>query len=504
MTDFNYDEYLKISPTVDEVKLNKLKEIKAMGVNPYPIVFKKNINSNQLKQKYNDVLEAGEKKENDIYKIAGRLMFRRDMGKSVFLDINDEFGKIQVYVKIPDLEELQQKVFDKLDIGDFLGIEGYVFKTKTGELSIHCQNFTLLSKSIAPMPEKFHGLADLELRYRQRFVDMTMNPEVREVFKKRAIIIREIRNYLDNEGFIEVTTPTLQPIYGGANARPFMTHHNDLDMDLYMSIAPELYLKKLIAGGFEKVYDICKNFRNEGCDQTHNPEFTAIEWYEAYADYTDTAKRTETMIENIIKKINNGSTKIKVRGFDIDFKAPWRRLTVYDGLRQYANIEPTTISKEDLIKELSKYIKDVEPRKSKGELLLQLFEETCEKELIQPTFVMDYPVETSPLTKLHRSEKGLVERFEGFVAQKEICNAYSELNDPVDQGFRFVEQKRQSEYDDEAQKFDKNFLHSVEFGMPNMSGIGIGIDRLVMFLTGQESIRDVIAFPTMKLRKEDL
>lgn len=499
----DYKDYLKISKTVDKQKLQKLQQVRDLGINPYPYSFNQTIHANELIERYSN-LETEEHRENDIYSVAGRLMLRRKMGKAAFYDIYDESGKIQVYLQKPELTEEENSLLSCLDIGDFIGVTGFVFKTKTGEISIHCKKIELLSKSIAPMPEKFHGLTDMELRYRQRFVDMTMNPEVREVFKKRCEIIKEIRKFLFAKNFTEIETPALQPIYGGASARPFTTHHNDLDMTLFLSISPELYLKRLIAGGFEKVFTICKNFRNEGCDATHNPEFTMIEWYEAYTDYNYQMEQVETLIEGIVKKINNGNTILKIRGFDVDFKTPWKRLSIYDGLREYANIDPENITKEDVIEELKKYKNDIEIKKEKGELLVELFEETVEKHLIQPTFVIDHPVEISPLTKAHRSKNGLVERFEGFVAQKELCNSYSELNDPIDQGFRLHEQEAHREFDDEAQPMDKNFLHAVEFGMPPMGGVGIGIDRLVMFLTGQDIIRDVIAFPTMKLRKEDI
>jgi lysyl-tRNA synthetase class 2 len=354
------------------------------------------------------------------------------------------------------------------------------------------------------MPEKFHGLSDVDLRYRQRFIDMTMDPEVRDVFKKRAFIIKEIRNFFDNKGFIEFETPILQTIYGGASAEPFVTHHNDLDIDVFLRISPELYLKKLIAGGFEKVYDVAKDFRNEGMDHTHSPEFTMIEWYEAYTDYFYQMNQIENLVEGIVKKMYNGSTIVKYKDYEIDYKTPWKRLTIYDGLRQYAGIDPIAISKEDVIRELQKYTKDIETRKSKGELLCELFEETVEKHLVQPTFVCDHPVEVSPLTKLHRKEKGLVERFEVFVATTELANCYTELNDPVDQALRLKQQEENRQFDSEAQPMDKNFVHAVEFGMPPMSGVGVGLDRLIMMLTGTPNIRDVIAFPIMKPRAEDL
>ncbi|GHU29733.1 hypothetical protein FACS1894152_8050 [Bacilli bacterium] len=333
-----------------------------------------------------------------------------------------------------------------------------------------------------------------------------MKREVRDVFKKRSLIINEIRNYLIGRGFTEVETPILQPIYGGASARPFVTHHNALDSDLFLRISPELYLKRLIAGGFEKVFDIAKNFRNEGCDATHNPEFTMIEWYEAYTDYNYQMVQVENMIEGIVKKLNNGNTVLEFGEFKIDYRTPWKRLTMWDAIRQYAGVEPDTITKDEVIKELKKYNSDIETRKEKGELLAELFEETCEKNLIQPTFVIDHPVEISPLTKKHRDKNkpNLVERFELFIAQKEVSNCYSELNDPVDQGLRLYEQESHRKFDEEAQPMDRNFVHCVEFGMPPMGGVGIGIDRLVMFLTNQQSIRDVIAFPVMKNRPEDI
>lgn len=494
--------YSKISKTFDGQKLKKLTALRELGIEPYPYNFDQNLHSNELQEKYADIASETHL-ENDIYRVAGRLMLRRKMGKAAFYDICDEFGKIQIYLQKPELTEEENVLLPQLDVGDYIGVEGFVFKTKTGELSIHCKKIVLLSKSIAPMPEKFHGLSDPELRYRQRFVDMTMNPEVREVFRKRSLIINEVRSYLLNRGFTEVETPMLQPIYGGANARPFTTHHNALDMELFLRISPELYLKRLISGGFEKVFDISKNFRNEGCDATHNPEFTMIEWYEAYTDYEYQMRQVEDIISGIAKKINNGDPVLEFKGVKIDYGTPWRRISMWDALRQYAHIEPDSISKEDVEKELKKYGVEVETKKERGELLAELFEETCEKHFQQPTFVIDHPVEISPLTKKHRSKPGLVERFELFVAGKELANSYSELNDPIDQGLRLHEQELHREFNEEAQPMDKNFLHAVEFGMPPMGGVGVGMDRLVMLLTNQDSIRDVIAFPTMR-RKNDV
>jgi len=494
----NDKSILQISNTVDKQKLRKLTTIREMGINPYPHNFKKEISAKEIKQQF-DSIEVGEKLEDKKFAVAGRLMLRRKMGKAAFLDIQDESGRIQIYVQKPELTDQERELFSNLDIGDIIGVYGFVFRTQMGQLSIHCQKFELLCKSIAPLPEKFHGLTDVELKYRQRFVDLIMNQEVKETFKVRSQIITGIRSFLDEKGFMEVETPTLQPIYGGAAAEPFSTHHNDLDTTLYMRVSPELYLKRLIVGGFEKVYEIGKNFRNESIDTTHNPEFTEIEWYEAYTDYNDQMKQVENLVESLCIKVN-GTTKVKFKEHEIDFKAPWKRLSVYDGLREYAKIEPETISKEDLMKELKKYTTDVEEKKSHGELLVDLFEETVEDKLIQPTFVIDHPVEICPLTKTHRTNPKLVERFESYAGGMETSNAYTELNDPVDQALRLKEQESHREFDKEAHPMDKNFLHSIEIGMPPTGGVGIGVDRIVMLLTNNVSIRDVILFPTMKLK----
>ncbi len=493
----NLLDYTKVSQTADEQKLNKLKALIEAGIEPYPHTYKKDINSKKLKETY-EYVQAGEKLEDKVYKIAGRLMLRRDMGKAMFLDVYDEDGKIQIYLSKPELSEEDQKLLPLLDIGDFIGIEGYVFRTHKGELSLHCKSIKLLSKSVASLPEKFHGLTDTELKYRQRFIDLAMDLEVRENFKKRSMIISTIRKFLDEKGFLEVETPILQPIYGGASAEPFTTHHNALDMTLYLRISVETYLKRLIVGGYEKVYEIGRNFRNEGTDTTHNPEFTMIEWYEAYTDYTDQMKNVEELLESIVKKVNNGSTIIKYKDMEIDFKAPFKRLSIYDGLKEYAKIDPETITKNDLIKEIRKYTDDVEDKKSKGELLLQLFEETCEQHLIQPTFVIDYPLEACPLTKIHRKDSTLVERFELFAGCVELANSYSELNDPIDQYKRLKQQEENRGFDAEAMPMDENFIHALEIGMPPLGGVGIGIDRLVMFMTSTPNIKDVLLFPTLK------
>ncbi len=493
----NIVDYLKVSDTADEQKLNKLKSLIEAGYEPYPHTYKRTITSKTLNEKYSNI-EVGEKLENEVYKAAGRLMLRRDMGKAMFLDIHDEDGKVQIYLSKPELEEVEQNLLPLLDIGDFIGVEGYVFRTKKGELSLHCQHITLLSKSLATLPEKFHGLTDTELKYRQRFIDLAMDAEVRENFRKRSIIISSIRKFLDDRGFLEVETPILQPIYGGASAEPFTTHHNSLDMTLYLRISVETYLKRLIVGGYEKVYEIGRNFRNEGTDATHNPEFTMIEWYESYTDYNDQMKNVEELLESIVKKINNGSTIVHHKGVEIDFKAPFQRLSIYDGLKKYANIDPETITKNDLIKEIRKHTDDVESKKSKGELLVQLFEETCERHLVQPTFVIDHTIETSPLTKVNRNNPDLVERFELFAGCIELANSYSELNDPIEQYKRLKTQEDNREFDNEAMPMDENFIHSLEIGMPPLGGVGIGIDRLVMFMTSNLNIKDVLFFPTLK------
>lgn len=492
----DFSQTLKTSKTIDKQKLQKLTTLRKMGVNAYPYTFVRTIFASQIKERFEHI-KIGEKLEDEIYSIAGRIMLRRKMGKAAFMDILDATGRIQVYIQKPELTELESNIFSNLDIGDIVGITGFVFRTNMGELSIHCKKLELLTKSLATMPEKFHGLTDVELKYRQRYLDLNMNEDVRETFKIRSRIFKEVRNFLDARGFMEVETPILQPIYGGALAHPFKTHHRDLDMTLYMRISPELYLKKLTVGGLEKVYEIGKSFRNESVDTTHNPEFTSIEWYEAYTDYNYQMEQVEQMVEYVVKS-TTGGTIVEYDGNKIDFKAPWRRLSIYDGLRKYAKIEPEIITKSDLIKEIKKYTNKVDEEKSYGELLMDLFEETVEKELIQPTFVIDHPMEISPLTKVHRTNSKLVERFEAYVGGMELANAYSELNDPEDQSTRLFEQESKRGRDEEAHPMDKNFLHAIEIGMPPTGGVGIGLDRLAMIITGKRSIRDVIFFPTMK------
>lgn len=434
--------------------------------------------------------------------VAGRLMSKRVHGKAGFSDIHDRYGKMQLYIKIDDVGEERLKEYKAFDIGDIISVTGMVFKTQTGEITVHIKNFELVSKSLKPLPEKWHGLKDPDLRYRQREVDLIMNEEVRTRFIKRTAILRYIREYLDNRDFMEIETPILAPIAGGAAAKPFETHHNALDIDMYLRIATELYLKRCIVGGFEKVYDMGKQFRNEGIDIKHNPEFTTIELYEAYADYNDMMEITENMTAYVCEKVC-GSTKVTYQGTEIDFKPPWRRITMVDAVKEYSGVDYNEIKDIDAAREVAKE-KHLELKKelsdcTKADILNALFETYCEDKMIQPTFVCDYPVEISPLTKKKRGNPEFTERFEGFVYGREICNAYSELNDPIVQRERFMQQENERKLgDDEAYVIDEEFMSALETGMPPTGGLGIGIDRLVMFMTDAYSIRDIIMFPTMK------
>lgn len=478
----------------------KLEDLKKKGQDPFEIVrYDRTHTSKDVKDNYDEL-------EGKDVRVAGRLMSKRVHGKAGFSDIYDRYGKLQIYIKIDDVGEEKLKFFKTLDLGDIIGVEGMVFKTKTGEISIHVRDFVLLTKSLKPLPEKWHGLKDPDLRYRQRYVDLIMNPEVRDTFYKRTRIIKAIRKFLDDRGYIEVETPVLSTIASGAAARPFITHSNALDIDLYLRIATELYLKRLIVGGFEKVYEIGKDFRNEGIDIRHNPEFTMIELYEAYTDYNGMMELMENMCAYCCMEVN-GTTKVTYQGTEIDFKPPWRRLTMHDAVKQYAGVDFNEIKTDEearevvkkqfpkVLDELKKKLEDC----SKGDLLNAAFEAYAEEHLIQPTFILDYPIEVSPLTKKKKDNPELTERFEAFVFARELGNAYSELNDPIDQMERFQQQaKERSLGDDEAYAMDDDFVNSLEIGMPPTGGLGIGIDRLVMFLTDSYSIRDVLLFPTMK------
>lgn len=477
-------------------KRKKLHQLKEKGINPYPYKFERTGTAAQIKKEF-DSIPTGEKKPEAIFRLAGRVMTLRAMGKASFFNLQDQSGQLQVYIKNEELSPEDQTAFSLVDLGDIIGIEGFVFRTQKGELSLHCKKFEMLCKSIEPLPEKFHGISDVEIKYRHRHLDLISDPETRKVFETRSKIIREIRNWMDSQGFMEVETPTLQPIYGGAAAHPFTTHHRALDMKLFLRISPELYLKRLVVGGFEKVYEISRNFRNEGIDRTHNPEFTMIEWYEAYTDYNDQMKRFETLISTLAQK-TTGSMKIQFQGKEIDFTPPWRRLTVKDGVREYAKVDPDKISDSELFDALKKHGSDMKKPASRGEMIMELFELTAEEHLWQPTFVMDHPIEISPLTKVHRKDSTLVERFEPFAAGFEIGNAYSELNDPEEQLKRLKDQDAKRSSDEEAHPMDHDFITAIDSGMPPTGGVGIGIDRIVILLTNQPSIRDILLFPTMK------
>ncbi len=431
--------------------------------------------------------------------IAGRMMFKRVMGKASFANIQDLKGRVQIYASTDGLGEESYADFKKSDIGDIFGVEGYVFRTMTGEISVHATKMTLLSKSLQILPEKFHGLTDTDTRYRQRYVDLIMNPEVKETFVKRSAILKEIRNFLDTRNFMEVETPTLVSNAGGAAARPFETHYNALDEDVKLRISLELYLKRLIVGGLERVYEIGRVYRNEGVDTRHNPEFTLMELYQAYTDYYGMMELTESMFKYVAQKVL-GTTKINYQGTEIDLGQPFARMTMNEAIKKYAGVDFDTVDGDDAAKALAKeHHIEFEDRHKKGDIINLFFEEYCEKELIQPTFIMDHPIEISPLTKKKPTDPTKVERFELFINTWEMCNAYSELNDPIDQRERFAAQDALAEAgDDEAQHTDEDFLNALEIGMPPTGGIGYGIDRLVMLLTDSPSIRDVLLFPTLK------
>ncbi len=491
------------------IRRNSLERLREMGIEPYPAAeYVTNAFSKDIKEQFKDDAEPRQ------VSIAGRIMSRRIMGKASFMELQDSEGRIQVYISRDDIcpdenKDLYNVVFKKLlDIGDFVGVEGFVFRTQMGEISVHAQKLTLLSKSLRPLPivkykdgVAYDGFNDAELRYRQRYVDLIVNDGVKDIFLKRAKVIKTLRTVLDEAGYTEVETPILQSIPGGASARPFITHHNSLDIDLYLRIATELYLKRLIVGGFEGVYEIGKNFRNEGMDRTHNPEFTCMELYVQYKDYNWMMSFTERLLERICVAVN-GSSEAVVDGKTISFKAPYRRLPILEAIKEKTGYDLEGKS-EDEIRQICHELKmEIDDTMGKGKLIDEIFGEFCEGTFIQPTFIIDYPVEMSPLTKMHRSKPGLTERFELMVNGKELANAYSELNDPLDQEERFKEQLRLSEKgDDEAMFIDQDFLRALQFGMPPTSGIGIGIDRLVMLMTGQTAIQEVLLFPQMRPEK---
>ena len=491
------------------IRRNSMNKLRAMGIEPYPAAeYVTNAFSTDIKAEFNDDAEPRQ------VSVAGRIMSRRIMGKASFIELQDSKGRIQVYITRDDIcpdedKEMYNTVFKRLlDLGDFIGIEGFVFRTQMGEISIHAKKLTVLAKSIKPLPivkykdgVAYDSFEDPELRYRQRYVDLIVNDGVKEKFLKRATVIKTMRAVLDEAGYTEVETPILQSIPGGASARPFITHHNSLDMDLYLRIATELYLKRLIVGGFEGVYEIGKNFRNEGMDKNHNPEFTCMELYVQYKDYNWMMSFTEKLLERICIAVN-GCTETEIDGKTISFKAPYRRLPILEAIKEKTGYDLEGKS-EDEIRQVCKELNmEIDDTMGKGKLIDEIFGEFCEGTFIQPTFITDYPVEMSPLTKMHRSKPGLTERFELMVNGKELANAYSELNDPIDQEERFKDQLRLSEKgDDEAMFIDQDFLKALQYGMPPTSGIGIGIDRLTMLMTGESFIQEVLFFPQMRPEK---
>jgi len=498
-----------LSSELNELMLRRrqeLEELRRLGIDPYPYSFPRNAFSREIIEAFRD--DAPPR----TVAVAGRIMSKRKMGKATFCHIQDSQGKIQIYLKKDDLGPLYD-AFRLFDIGDIIGVEGFVFRTRMGEISVHAQKLVLLAKSLRPLPipketKDEHGnivvhdpFSDKELRYRQRYVDLVVNPHVREVFIKRAKIISTMRKFFEEQGYLEVETPILQPLYGGAFARPFITHHNTLDIDMYLRVANELYLKRLIVGGFDGVFEFAKDFRNEGMDRTHNPEFTMLEVYVAYKDYLWMMEMVEQMIAQVAMAVN-GSMKVRLGGNEIDFTPPWTRMTMFEAIERFTGKKLRGKTEEELRAVAKEMHLEIPPGEGAGAIIDEIFSEKVEPHLIQPTFIMDYPVEMSPLAKRHRSEPGLVERFEAIVNGQEICNAFSELNDPIDQRARFEEQmKARARGQAEVQPLDEDFLRALEYGMPPTAGLGVGIDRLTMLLTWQESIRDVILFPQMKPEK---
>ena len=480
------------------MRREKLKELNEIGENPFLIEkYDYTHHSSTIKENFEEL-------EEKTVSVAGRIMSRRGHGKVNFMDLQDSKGKIQLFVQMNALGKEAYEKLRLLDIGDIVGAKGEVFRTKTGEISIRVKELKLLTKSLQVLPEKFHGLKDQDLRYRQRYVDLIVNPEVKEVFILRSKIIKAVREYLDNRGFLEVDTPILNTIAGGANARPFITHHNTLDIDMYLRIANELYLKRLIVGGFDKVYEMGRMFRNEGMSPKHNPEFTNIELYEAYADYEDMMVLTEELIAYVAEE-TLGSAKIEYQGQEIDLTPPWRRITMIDAIKEYTGVDFNTIDTDEEAREIAKAKGlEIDENMKRGNVISEMFEEFCEVHLVQPTFVTHHPVEVSPLAKRNQEDPRLTNRFEAFINTWEIANAFSELNDPIDQKERFKQQEAQRVAgDSEAHMMDTDFVNALEVGLPPTGGLGIGIDRLIIILTNQPSIRDVLLFPTMKPLEEE-
>ena len=483
-------------------RFKKREEISAMGIRPYAGRFDVSVSAQGLIDQYGQTSKEDLEKTRVDVVVAGRIVAMRSFGKAGFGHLQDGSGRIQFYFQKNTLGEDKYAFFKKLDIGDFMGVKGFLFRTKTNELTIDIEDFTLLSKSLRPLPEKWHGLTDVELRYRQRYLDLIVNPDVRKVFLLRTKIVQAIRSFLNDRGYIEVETPMMQSIPGGATAKPFKTHHNALDMDLFLRIAPELYLKRLLVGGFEKVYEINRNFRNEGISTRHNPEFTMLEFYTAYADYRVLMDMTELMISSIAQDVL-GKTEVEYEGHLINLSPPWKRITYLDALRE-AGVSDEVLTDGAKAREYAKKLgAHLTGREPLGKVLNEIFEALVEPKLIQPTFITDYPTDISPLSKKCDDNPNFVERFELFVVGRELANAFSELNDPVDQKERFLKQVSEGEAgDEEAHQMDEDFIRALEYGMPPAAGEGIGIDRLVMLLTGASSIRDVILFPQMKKEKQ--
>lgn len=502
------DQELSLSELLT-LRREKLQELRSLGVNPFAYEFDVDASTKDIKN--DDSLIADPVDSGKRVSIAGRVMTRRIMGKAAFFNLQDEKGTIQVYIRRDDVgEDNYNTVFKKLtDLGDIVGVKGYVFKTQTGEITIHAEHFEMLTKSIRPIPIAkeveidgkkvvFDAFADKELRYRQRYVDLIVNPEIRDVFAKRSLMVQTMRMFMMQLGYLEVETPILQPMYGGASARPFVTHHNALDMTLYLRVANELYLKRLIVGGYNGVFEFSKDFRNEGMSRFHNPEFTQVELYVAYKDYNWMMGFVEQMLEHVAIALH-GSTKVQVGEHEIDFKAPWPRVPMLEAIKNETGVDLNGLSLDEMKVAARSIGVHVDETMGKGKIIDEIFGEHVEHKLIQPTFITDYPIEMSPLAKKHRSKEGLVERFEAICNGKEIANSFTELNDPIDQRERFVEQvKLRENGDDEAMGLDEDFLRALEFGMPPTAGLGIGIDRLAMIMTNQESIRDVLFFPHMR------
>ena len=477
-------------------RIEKVYKLQEKGINPYPYIFNVDSHANEILEKHSN-LKEGEITKHTV-KVAGRIMTLRLMGNATFAHLQDSTAQVQVYFSKDDLENYELIKSKLIELGDIIGVQGNVFKTKRGEISIHVKKLELLCKAVRPLPDKFHGITDTEIRYRQRYVDLIVNPEVRKVFELRSKIVNAVREVLNKRGFVESEIPVLQPIYGGANAKPFKTHINAWSQEMFLSISPELYLKRLIVGGFDRVYSICKNFRNEGVDKTHNPEFTMMECYQSYADYNDMMEITEEIYEHACKSIL-GTTKVKYQGIELNFKRPWARITMHDAIREYAGIDAERMTDEALIDFIEKNKVELKGEYIRGLAINAIFEHFCESKFIQPTFIMHHPKETTSLCKTLRGHPDLIERFEPFVNGWEIGNAYSELNDPIVQKRLFEEQAAKGRGgDEEAHQMDEDFIRALEYGMPPTGGLGLGIDRMVMLLTDAATIRDVILFPTMR------